>query len=93
MRLLVLAIVATSSCAEVIHDQQGNYYPAACTVPLTKMLADAGYPEVLHENREGYLAGVRVDGKIFISPELKGWRYDDALRHELCHKIAGPWHD
>jgi len=30
---------------------------------------------------------------ILIDETVTGWRYDDALRHELCHIVAGPrWH-
>jgi hypothetical protein len=30
---------------------------------------------------------------ISISSELAEWQYEDSLRHELCHIVAGPyWH-
>lgn len=73
-------------------DQAGNFYPIECQESLTAMWQEAGYPVVVDEDRQGYLGGLMLSGGIFISPKLKGWRYDDALRHELCHVIAGDWH-
>lgn len=90
MRVFLALMLA--GCSMPAQDQVGNFYPLVCQEPLTAMWQEASYPVVIDEDRPGYLAGLTFGGTIFISPKLRGWRYDDAVRHELCHAVVGDWH-
>ncbi len=84
------------------HDQVGHAYPIECQGDLSWVKADIvrvpqndPYLQMLAPFNRPNLARVNLSTnppRIVVSDRLSGWKYDDALRHELCHVVAGNWH-
>jgi hypothetical protein len=77
-------------------DQAGNAYPAWCTpAELADVPADVTFmdPDVLEavNHTAGtvelglWLGNPNGRDVIWIDDSLRGWKRDDAVRHELCH--------
>lgn len=97
--LALFTLLAVGACASgPQHDQAGNVYPFACRGELsggTIVRVPANDPRitvVVTRPHTHALATRWPDGTIYVSDNLTGWRYDDAVRHERCHALLGAWH-
>jgi hypothetical protein len=100
--LLAAAIVALCSvqarAGGVEYDQAGNRYPVACMGDLSSVKSPVMFvaPAVLQALSHSYnlrelgawlppsMAG--KPGVILVDNTLRGWKRDDAVRHERCHE-------
>lgn len=98
---LLLGACATSPDVAPF-DQVGYMYPMKCRGDLSWVKADvrvvprtvmrAASPPGYEALGMTFQRGPGEPALIWISDHLSGWRYDDALRHERCHVVAGHWH-
>jgi hypothetical protein len=98
----MIAVLTCLSClsapALADTDQWGVEYPAACSKeavaqfkPTVIRVTQAFLDKATNaKNRTGT---VMPSGAIAIRDDLTGARQEDTLRHEICHLIAGDFHD
>lgn len=97
--LLAASLTACASPEGSIIDQAGNVYPPICRGDLSKVEATITFKSRKWMSEEAEILGVhnRILGEthgnhIVIDDSLRGWKREDAIRHELCHVLAGEWH-
>lgn len=92
---IALCLIAAPAFADT--DTWGNVYPAQCSIEAT---ANVKLP-IITVGKLPYAPGHKAAGLwierpsgnvILIKSGLSDTVRADAIRHELCHEIAGEWH-
>ena len=95
---ILAACQTTSESAGVMRDTLGNVYPAECRGDLSYLkqkvvilFVGRHYIRVRSDGRAEI--GLKVGDTILVANDLKPAVRDDVVKHELCHVIAGKWHE
>lgn len=98
--LLASLQIAQAMPAHAESDQFGVPYPAACSVEATNAeKAKHPLPRLVPQKvidaatkAKGRVGTVTPTGFVLILKTLKGEKYEDVYRHEMCHFLVGEFH-
>ena len=105
--MLILSACQTTG-ATPFRDGLGNTYPEKCRGPITQegyyhvLSGVKGYVQRQDNDKMPPIRGTKIPsketaagrdgGSIWIARDTSPYQFEDVLRHELCHLVAGAWH-